>query len=345
MLGAGWIAGLHAAELDAMPSVQLVAVGDPDPARAHALAGPRRANVYPDWQTMFDVEPLDAVWICTPPLAHRAPTVAALAAGVHVYLEKPIARTLPDARAIVDAAAASHAVCAVGYQWHASELLERAREAMVGQSIATMVGRNYGPVPARPWFLQRAEGGGQLLERGSHHVDLQRALGGEVEAVSAVATNLPIPPHAEAGDIEDTVLTTLHFTSGAIGSIVVAWTADGQPEHYSMDVIAHEATLFVELGPEAFRIAGSHGAGRLNAAYEDPFRRSIERFLTAVSTGGPGRGFCTPTDALQTLGVVQACERALATGHRVPVAAGDSHQPKPLSVTEPERQGQRGSRT
>jgi predicted dehydrogenase len=111
-----------------------------------------------------------------------------------------------------------------------------------------------------------------------------------------------------------------------------------------MDVIAHEATLFVELGPEAFRIAGSHGAGRLNAAYEDPFRRSIERFLTAVSTGGPGRGFCTPTDALQTLGVVQACERALTTGHRVPVAVG-SHQPKPLSVTEPERQGQRGSRT
>jgi predicted dehydrogenase len=320
MVGAGWIAGLHAAALDAMPLVRLVAMTDADPARAAALARPRGARVYPDWQGMLDGERLDAIWICTPPLAHREPALAALAADVHVYLEKPIARTAADALAIVDAAAASDAVCAVGYQWHASELLERAREVTAGQSLALTIGRNYGPVPARPWFLRRAEGGGQLLERGSHHVDLQRALVGEVRAVSAVAASPDAPARAESGDIEDVVLATLHFASGAVGSIAVAWTADDQPEHYSMDVVSNEATLFIELGPNTFRIAGSQRAGRVDDQYEDPFCRSIERFLAAAGKGEPDGVFCTPADALQTLRVVQACERALVSGVQVPVA-------------------------
>jgi myo-inositol 2-dehydrogenase / D-chiro-inositol 1-dehydrogenase len=320
IVGAGWIAGLHAEALDAIGSVRLVAVCDPDLTRANALARPRRASAYTDWEAMLEAERLDAVWICTPPLAHRAPALAALAANVHVYLEKPIARTTADARAIVDAAAASDAVCAVGYQWHASELLERAREATAGQSVAMLIGRNYGPVPARPWFLQRAEGGGQLLERGSHHVDLQRALAGEVESVSAVPADPSVPTRSETGDIEDFVLATLHFANGAIGSIAVAWTADDSPEHYSMDVIADQATLFIELGPGAFRITGTRHGSRLDGAYDDPFRRSSERFLAAAAGGEPKAVFCTPEDALQTLSVVQACERALAGGGRVPVA-------------------------
>jgi myo-inositol 2-dehydrogenase / D-chiro-inositol 1-dehydrogenase len=319
IVGAGWIAGLHADALDAIGSVRLVAVCDPDVNRANALARPRQATAYPDWEAMLEAERLDAVWICTPPLAHRPPALAALAANVHVYLEKPIARTLSDAQAIVDAAAASDAVCAVGYQWHASELLERAREATAGQSIAMLIGRNYGPVPARPWFLQRAEGGGQLLERGSHHVDLQRALAGEVDSVSAVPASPSAQARSKNGDIEDFVLATLHFANGAIGSIAVAWTADDSPEHYSMDVIADEATLFIELGPEAFRIAGTQRGRRLDDEYDDPFRRSSERFLAAAAGGEPDRVFCTPADALQTLSVVQACERALAGGDRVPV--------------------------
>lgn len=319
MVGAGWIAGLHAAALDTMSSVRLVAVCDSDLARASALGRSRQASAYTDWRAMLQAERLDAIWICTPPLAHREPTLAALESNVHVYLEKPIARTPLDAQAIVAAAAASDAVCAVGYQWHASELLDRAREATAGQSIAMVIGRNYGPVPARPWFMQRAAGGGQLLERGSHHVDLQRALLGEVESVSAVAAHPAAPARANEGDIEDFVLATLHFVNGAIGSVAVAWTADDSPEHYSMDVIADAATLFIGLGPETFRITGMQQGHQLDGEYDDPFRRSSERFLAAAARGEPERVFCTPADAFQTLRVVHACEQALATGERVPV--------------------------
>lgn len=82
-------------------------------------------------------------------------------------------------------------------------------------------------------------------------------------------------------------------------------------------MIAGDATLVVELGPEAFRITGVSKGRHLRAEHADPFRRSIERFLDAAAAGKPDGVFCTPRDALQTLKVVEACERALATGDRV----------------------------
>ena len=134
---------------------QLVAACDLDLERAEAIAGPRGAHAYARWEEMLEREQLDLLWVCTPPLHHRAPVVAALAAGVHVYLEKPIARTLEDAEAIVAAAgAAAGAVCAVGYQWHATELLEDARAA-----LARPAGRHAGRPQLRP-------GGGPAVVHG-----------------------------------------------------------------------------------------------------------------------------------------------------------------------------------
>ena len=119
---------------------------------------------------------------------HREIAVAALERGIHVYLEKPIARGLDDARAIVDAAVAPEAVCAVGYQWRGVEALDALREALEGQEIGLLIGIATGPTKSRPWFLDRAQGGGNLLERASHQIDLERAVGGEVVAVQAAAS-------------------------------------------------------------------------------------------------------------------------------------------------------------
>src|SRR5579864_1237898 len=115
IIGAGWIATTHVATLNRLGGVELVGVCDVDAARAQALAGGARA--YTDWRDLVAREKPDALFVCVPPLAHREVAVPALEQGIHVYLEKPIARGLDDARAIVDAAAASSSVCAVGYQW------------------------------------------------------------------------------------------------------------------------------------------------------------------------------------------------------------------------------------
>jgi myo-inositol 2-dehydrogenase / D-chiro-inositol 1-dehydrogenase len=323
IVGGGWIARRHVPGIDAAADVELVAACDADLARAELIAGPRGARAYERWEDMLAGEELDVLWICPPPLAHREPAVAALDAGIHVYLEKPIARTSEDAQAIAAAAARSQAVCAVGYQWHATELLDDIREATAGQPIGMLTGRNYGPVAARPWFMTRAEGGGQILERGSHHIDLQRAIAGEIDAVEAVAGGARLAQAGgSGGDIEDVMALALHFRSGALGTVNMAWTRDGQPELYALDLLAGDATLWVELGPDRFRVRGSAGGRELDVEHDDPFDRSVARFLEAVRDGDRSSVFCKPDDALRTLVVAQCCEQALAEGGRVRVPAG-----------------------
>jgi myo-inositol 2-dehydrogenase / D-chiro-inositol 1-dehydrogenase len=321
IIGGGWIARRHVPAIDAAEDVHLVAACDTAIDRAEAIAGPRGANAYTRWEEMLERERLDLLWVCTPPLHHRDPVVAALAAGLHVYLEKPIARTMDDAEAIVAAArAAAGTVCAVGYQWHATELLDEARAALAGQVPGMLVGRNFGPVAGRPWFMDQTQGGGQVLERGSHHIDLQRALAGEIAAVQAVAGSVRLAQaQRERSDVDDVVTLTCHFASGALGCVHSAWSRDGQPELYATDILAADATIALELGPGAFRIRGQSAEQPLAGEYGDPFDRSIARFLEAARRGDRDGVFCPPADAKRTLAVALACERALEHGRVVTV--------------------------
>jgi predicted dehydrogenase len=231
VIGGGWIARVHVPAIDAAEGVELVAAADLDIDRASAIAEPRGARAYTRWKEMLEREQLDLLWVCTPPLHHREPVVAALAGGIHVYLEKPIARTMADAEAIVEAARLGPGICAIGYQWHASELLDEVRQTLSGRPAGMLVGRNYGPVASRPWFMNQVQGG----------------------------------------------------------------------------------------GPEQFRIAGRSGDSELACSYGDPMTRSIDRFLEVARSGERSRIFCGPDDALRTLAVALACERALETGGRVAV--------------------------
>src|SRR4029077_4934157 len=200
--------------------------------------------------------------------------------GVHVYLEKPIARGLDDARAIVAAAESGTAVCAIGYQWRAVEVLDDLREALDGQELGLLIGIGTGPTKSRPWFLARVQGGGNLLERASHGIDLERAVGGEVVAVQATAGAVPLAQSAgEGGDIEDAAAIVLRFGSGAVGSTTIAWTRDGLPGRYSLDVLGSESSLRLELDPD-FTLSGVSCGRQIDAATKQhPIERSVVRFL------------------------------------------------------------------
>jgi predicted dehydrogenase len=314
LVGAGWVADDHVSILGRIEDAELVAVCDLDRARAEGLAPPG-ARVYADWRLLLDREELDALWVCTPPLAHREPAVAALERGLPLYLEKPVARTLDDARAIVDSAARSGTVCAVGYQWHGTEVLDDLRSAVAGQEIALVLGRSVGPTHARPWFLDRAQGGGNILERASHQVDLLRAIGGEILAVQAAGSAVRLGQgDGDRGDIEDAAALVLRYESGAMGAVAVAWTREGQPSTYAVDVLASEATLRLTLDPE-FTVRGVSAGRTVDVrSAQHPWERTVRRFLEAARDGRPESVFCTPADAARTLAVAVAAERALASG-------------------------------
>jgi len=313
IIGAGWIATQHVATLRHLGGAEVVAVCDVDEARAKELAG--GGATYTDWRQLLAHEKPDAIFVCVPPLAHKDVTLAALDQGIHVYLEKPIARGLEDARAIVDAAAASKAVCAVGYQWRAVEVLDDLRGALADQEIGMLIGISFGPTKSRPWFLDRAQGGGNLLERASHTIDLERAIGGEVVRVQAAGGRVLLAQsQGERGNIDDAAALMLHFANGALGAIQVAWTRDGLPGTYSVDVLGSDSVLHLELDPE-FSLRGQSRGRPVEATMrQHPFERGVDRFLAAARSGDKTNVFCTPEDAGGSLAVAVACEEALLSG-------------------------------
>ena len=282
IVGAGWIAGTHAATLARLDGAQVVASADVVPGRAD----------YVDWRAMLRAERLDALVVCTPPDVHREVTVEAAQAGLAVYLEKPVAHTMDDAAAIAAAVKATGVVCAVGYQYRAISFL-----GDLPRDAALLLGTGISDTADRAWLGDRARGGGMMLERASHLIDLERAIAGEVAGVTAL-------------DEGDGLATALRFASGALGSVVVGRVAGGPGWRLEL-VVADAGTVAVELDP-VFR---ARGAG-LDLAHvgPPPVERSLACFIDAAARRDPGGVCCTVADGVGTLAVALAAQEAAQRG-------------------------------
>jgi len=324
VVGTGWIGQDHLADLSTRDNIDVVAVCDVDAAVSQQTAAKYAALPYTDAGDMFASSPLDAVWVCTPPQFHVDPAVEAMRRGIPVYLEKPIARSLDEARQICEIAAQTNVVCAVGYQWHSLELLDTLRGELADQRVAALFGQSIGPTAARTWFLHQSEGGGNLLERGSHHLDLARTIGGEVAAILVVASSVRLQrgngaEQALDADIDDALTIVLRYAHGATATISIAWSLEGAPSFYGLDVIAERGAYKIELDP-AFVLTGRTNGHAVKAESTAAFRRSNDRFLEAVASGDPASVPCTPDDARGTLALALAGEHSLATGEWVDVS-------------------------
>jgi myo-inositol 2-dehydrogenase / D-chiro-inositol 1-dehydrogenase len=320
IIGAGWIAQTHVEALALLEGATVAAVADLDAERAERAADKTGAMAYRDWRALLEEVPLDAVLVCTPPQHHLEPAAAALERGVPVYLEKPIARTLSDAREIVEAIKRTDGLCGIGYQWHSIASLDQIREELRQQQIGLLIGRSLGPTMSRPWLARRAEGGGQLLERASHHIDLQRMIAGEVEAVHARAGSATLADRDGAdSDIEDVISLELSFAGGATGAIHVAWLRSGIRGIYDLTIAASEALMTLRLDPDFSLTGSSRGQAIERREEQPPSVQALSQFLDAVRAGDRDAPFCHAEDAAATLAVALACEQSLESGQAVKV--------------------------
>jgi myo-inositol 2-dehydrogenase/D-chiro-inositol 1-dehydrogenase len=324
--GAGAIAEHHLGVLREQPGVVIAAICDVDGRRADAMAEQTGASSFSDWKAMLAVEQLDALFVCTPPLHHARPAVAALAAGLPVYLEKPLARSLADGRAIVAAWQKSGTVCAVGYQWRSLGVLGELQALLRVASPGMLVSRSYGSTEGArrdlegraEWFADPRRSGGILFELASHDIDLQIAIAGSVESVQATAASglLALAGRPATG-LDDSVEVLLRFSGGGIGAVHVAWNPAQSPPLYSLDVHAVDVALHLALDPD-FQLTGRAHGREIEITGAVPARvSSVTRFLEAVRSRDPAAVPCTPADALRTLAAVIACEQAITTGERV----------------------------
>ena len=194
-IGAGGIARPHLAALAKMDDVEIVALADIHEQamqeKAEAFNIPRE-NLFTDYQEMLDkIEP-DAVDICTPNGLHAPNTIAALKAGAHVIVEKPMAMTATEARQMIDTAKAMDRKLVIGFQWRMhpkTEFLKRhADEGCFGNIL-------YGRVQAMRrrgipnWGVfgrKDLQGGGPLIDIGVHMLEQCHYVMGAPRPVAAV---------------------------------------------------------------------------------------------------------------------------------------------------------------
>ena len=220
LIGCGSIASQHLDAIDANPDAVLVAVADTDEDAAAAVVADRGVPGYPDLTRMLDAEQPDVVHICTPHHLHAPMAIECLRRGVHVLLEKPVARRSRTVKPWCGPPGASTATIGVCFQNRFNPTILAIRDLLEGGTLGDLVGgraavtwfRDESYYASRPWRGRWAEsGGGVLINQAIHTLDLLQWFLGDVTAVRGVAARVAL---SDTIEVEDTAALQLGHAGG-----------------------------------------------------------------------------------------------------------------------------------
>lgn len=313
LVGTGFIAGRHLTALAALPEVEVVAVADPDLARAQEVAGRHGARAHADGLVLLEQEELDAVWLCVPPSAHGPLEAAAVERALPFFVEKPLGLDLPSAARTAEAVRAAGLLTCVGYHWRSLSVVQQALQEVGGAPVQLLTAQWLDSTPAAPWWSRRAGSGGQLLEQTTHLVDLARLLVGEITTVQALEVTTPRPAWPDA-DVPTASAVLLRFASGAVGTVTSSCALDRRHD-VSLQVVTPGQTVALReraLSDHELTVA-SGGGTRTVRTREDPVLTEDRAFVTALREGHD-RVPVPYADALLTHAAVCAADRSARGG-------------------------------
>ena len=260
IIGAGGISNAHATGYLQIPDrAQIVAVADIFPEKAQAAAKKWGAKyAFGDYRQVLALDEVDAVSVCTYNRAHCEPTVAALEAGKHVIVEKPMAATTVEAYRMVQAAEASGKILMVGMKWRFMPEVLAAQQFIAQGNLgaiyyAEAIGWQHRGIPGGTFIRKETAGGGALMDNGVYTLDATLYMMGFPKpiAVSGVAANIfGHSPDAnwktEDFSVEDFGTAYVRFEGGITLFFAHAW-AINFPEQWQMRIAGSKGS--VELHP------------------------------------------------------------------------------------------------
>jgi len=227
MVGAGSVARRHVDVLSRLDDVRVVAVTDPVEGAAADLARECNARAFTDTDQALDSDHLDAAYICVPPFAHGAPEKAALARGLAVFVEKPVATDLSTAEELAALVAEAGVVTGTGYHWRCIDVLAEAQELLEASPPMLASGYWLDKRPPVSWWGRTDQSGGQVIEQLTHVLDLTRVLLGEVSEVYAAGARQHLPAGSpDLGDVDDATAATVRFNSGVVATLAATSLLD-----------------------------------------------------------------------------------------------------------------------
>ena len=313
-----------------MPDTQLVGAADDDRARGEHFAAKLGVQTFPSYADLLG-QHLDGVIVCSENSRHRALVEMAAQAGVSVLCEKPLATTLADARAMIEACAGASVTLMVAFPMRFSAPLLQARHAVdegrVGK-IACCIGTNQGQNPRRhrEWFVDKQlAGGGAVMDHTVHLVDILRwSLRTEVAEVYAQTTGL-LPGGDE--EVETGGLLLLTLANGLFASIDCSWS---RPASYptwgglALELIGERGVLRVDAFRQNLVIYPQRSpAMQWQPWGSDANQAMMAEFVSAIREHRDPA--VTGTDGYRALEVITAAYDSARTGQPVRLSVADEH--------------------
>jgi predicted dehydrogenase len=266
LIGAGFMGRAHTIayrevgavfDLPAAPVLELIAEIDAHTATAAARKlGFRRATA--DWRQLVQDPTVDLVDITAPTAAHREIAIAALAAGKHVYCEKPLAVTAAEARGLAARAAKTGVVTMVGFNYLKNPIQALARDIIASGEIGDIIdfrgihAEDYMISPQAPmtWRCSGPRGSGVVADLGSHIVSLARYLVGPIESVcgalDTIVKQRPVAPGARRRrrvQADDQARFLVRFAGGCGGTIEASWVTTGRKMQLAYEIAGTKGSL------------------------------------------------------------------------------------------------------
>ena len=296
VIGVGTMGAYHVETWERLPGARVVAVAEPDESAAAACIGRRPIDRHAAWEELVARPDVDAVTVSTPTELHCEVTLAALAEGKHVLVEKPIAATVPEALRMSSAARAAGRKLMVGHVERfnpavraVAQLLREDRVGRVFRAAAVRVG----PLPLR------VTDAGVAIDLATHDLDImQFVLGRDITRVYAEGTRFSHPTQ------EDMISCLLRFgDDGPFGLLDVNWltpekkrelTVIGEggmlsASYITQDVWFTESTEASTGWEELARVRGDAEGAAVRFALRkvEPLRAELEAFADCILDDTP----------------------------------------------------------
>jgi predicted dehydrogenase len=317
-IGIGWWSDVLADAIQRSGKLEIASCYSRSEDKRRKFAAKYGCRAAQSFEEILGDRSIEALINTTPNSVHLETTLAAAQAGKHVFLDKPIANSIADARAITDACRRAKVVLALGYQRRRETHFRwiRGHLAQFGKLVnaeANISRDRLGQVDLTSWrYTAAGMPGGVMLQIGIHYTDVLEYLLGPVRAVTGQFVRLVLP-----GDNPDVASLVLEHENGALSTLNASYASAG--EYYLMNIYGKEATAYYDLhGGLRLQKRGSAQAEKVECRKNDTIVEELEEFARAVR--GDGQPEMDGEKSTRSLAVILAGIRSAREGRRIEVS-------------------------
>lgn len=295
LIGLGFMGGIHLRHSLKLANAHLVAVSDESKKALRKAKSAGVKRTFTDYRQLLKDKEIDSVIIALPTHLHLQCTKEAAEAGKHIFLEKPVARNITEAKEIISVTRSNSVKLMIGYPLRFNPVFWRLKETIrsgILGDIEIAYGVNVGRGPfmhrqerdaPRPvpewWFNKELSGGGALIDLGCHMINLLQWYFGEITKIRShlgYRFNL---------DVEDHAISLAQFKSGASAVINVGWFS--QKYLSKVELLGTVNNITAEVVTSNLVVSAIQTMITKSSRHRRPFLNALRYFVNCIADDSP----------------------------------------------------------